>query len=162
SISSAWSKIMRTSYREPKRPASICPTSESERGTTMTASHVTMKRAHATNAKMIAIEHLRIPEKYVTPARKVDDEILRNSIKLTGVQQPLVVVRISDTAYWVVDGIRRLRIAESLGMTELPCVLDHGVEDVDDEAEYRNRIRFILDEHRQDLLPTQRAALIKK
>jgi ParB/RepB/Spo0J family partition protein len=111
---------------------------------------------------MLAIEHLRIPENYVTTPRKVDDEILRNSIKLTGVQQPLVVVRISDTDYWVVDGIRRLRIAQSLGITELPCVLDHGVEDIDDGEAYRNRIRFILDEHRQDLLPTQRAALIKK
>ncbi len=128
----------------------------------MTTAQAPANSKHAANAKMIAIGYLRIPEKYVTASRKVDDEILRNSIKLTGVQQPLVVVRISDTAYWVVDGIRRVRIAQSLGLSELPCVLDRGAEDVDDEVEYRNRIRFIIDEHRQDLLPTQRAALIKK
>ena len=122
----------------------------------------TTKATHASKAEMIPVEYLRVPEKYTSPSRKVDDEILQNSVKLTGVQQPLIVVRISDVAYWVIDGTRRLRIAKSLGIPSLPCVIDLGVDEVDDETEYRNRVRFILDEHRQDLLPSQRAALIKK
>ena len=122
-----------------------------------------MAATHATKARMMPVTYLRIPETYAAaPRKKVEDDILRNSIQLTGIQQPLIVVRISDTDYWVVDGVRRLLIAQSLEIAEVPCVVDQGIDDVDDQTEYRNRIRFILDEHRQDLLPSQRAALIKK
>jgi len=85
-----------------------------------------------------------------------------NSIQLTGVQQPLIVVRLAQNRFLVVDGVRRLTAARALNLSQVPCVIDHGIDDVDDEVQYRNRVRFILDEHRQDLLPTQRAALIKK
>jgi ParB/RepB/Spo0J family partition protein len=121
-----------------------------------------MSAKHAKNAAMIALDHLRIPDAYASPSRKVDDEILRNSIQLTGVQQPLIVARISSEQYLVMDGVRRWRVAKSLGLDSLPCVIDHGINDVDDAEQYRNRIRFVLDEHRQDLLPTQRATLIRK
>src|ERR1700686_2215827 len=108
---------------------------------------------HATKGALIPIDHLQVPEGYHGKPRKVDDEILFNSIQLTGVQQPLIVVRLADASYLVVDGVRRLKLARALGLTEVPCVIDQGIDDVDDEVEYRNRVRFILDEHRQDLAP---------
>ncbi|MBI3837380.1 MAG: ParB/RepB/Spo0J family partition protein [Planctomycetia bacterium] len=117
---------------------------------------------HATKGALIPIDYLQVPEGYHVKPRKVDDEILFNSIQLTGVQQPIIVVRLADSSYLVVDGVRRLTLARALGLSEVPCVIDQGIDDVDDEVEYRNRVRFILDEHRQDLLPTQRAALIKR
>ena len=117
---------------------------------------------HATEAAMISVEQLEIPEAYTTASKKVEDEFLQNSIKLTGIQQPLIVTRLNNDSYIVIDGVRRLRIAGSLGMSEVPCVIDYIPDDADDQLEYRNRIRFILDEHRQDLLPSQRAKLIKQ
>ena len=116
---------------------------------------------HAQNAGMISLNALRIPDSYQTEPTKVDDDILRNSIQLTGVQQPLIVSRISDTEYIVIDGMRRYRAARALNLRELPCVIDRPPAE-GDSIEYRNRIRFILDEHRQDLLPTQRATLIRQ
>ncbi len=121
-----------------------------------------MNAHHAEKGAMIPVEYLQIPEAYQAGPRKVDDEILYNSVQLTGVQQPLIVVRLGKSSYLVVDGVRRVAVAKALGLAEVPCVVDEGIDDVDDEVEYRNRVRFILDEHRQDLLPTQRAALIKK
>jgi len=117
---------------------------------------------HVTTAKMIPISQLMIPNAYASVSRRVDDDILRNSVQLTGVQQPLVVVQLATEQYLIVDGVRRRTVADSLGMAELPCIVDGGAEEVDDPQEYRNRIRFILGEHRQDLLPSQRATLIRK
>jgi ParB/RepB/Spo0J family partition protein len=121
-----------------------------------------MRQFHASKAMLIPIEFLHVQERYITKTSKVDDEILQNSVRLTGVQQPLIVIPVDDNSFYVVDGVRRLNVAKSLDLSEVPCVVDHGIEDVKDRDEYRNRIRFILDEHRQDLLPTQRAKLIRQ
>jgi ParB/RepB/Spo0J family partition protein len=121
-----------------------------------------MTGKHVSKALMVSVDDLIVPEEYQTKALKVNDEILQNSMRLTGVQQPLIVISPDGKRYYIVDGVRRFNVARSLGIEELPCVIDHGVEDVVDRDEYRNRIRFILDEHRQDLLPTQRAKLIKQ
>lgn len=119
---------------------------------------------HAQEAAMVAVGLLVVPQSYDSKPRAVDDDILRNSIRLTGIQQPLIVARLSDEQYVVIDGVRRLRIAKDLPIPEVPCVIDVMSDNDDEEGtiEYRNRIRFMLDEHRQDLRPTQRAALIEK
>jgi len=117
--------------------------------------------SHVSSAAMLPINSLHVPQAYPSNTYKVEDDILRNSIQLTGIQQPLIVALLSDKEYIVIDGVRRRRIAASLGIEEVPCVIDQIPEGGDD-IEYRNRIRFIIDEHRQDLLPTQRAALIER
>ncbi len=119
---------------------------------------------HAHDGSMIDVELLKVRESYGSAPRKVDDDILRNSIALTGIQQPLIVARLSEGngEYFVIDGVRRLRVAQDLGLEKVPCVVDSVPSDSEGRLEYGNRIRFILDEHRQDLLPTQRAELIER
>lgn len=127
------------------------------------SAHKTSSVHHAREGASILVSRLLVPEDYVdTKSRVVDDHLLRNSIELGGIQQPLIVLRVSENKYSVVDGVRRLKIARDLGLREVPCVIEAAAEDDEDPVSYRNRMRFILDEHRQDLLPTQRASLIAK
>lgn len=112
------------------------------------------------NAERVQISAIKVPEKYRRRRDAVEDDKLRQSIKRTGVQQPLVISHVGDGAYVLIDGYRRLEVARFLKMREVPCVID-VVPDGTAPEDYRDRMRFILDEHRQDLLPTQRALLIK-
>ncbi len=111
-------------------------------------------------AELIDASSIQVPEKYRRRSERVEDDKLRQSIQRTGIQQPLVVSRIGDNRYVLIDGCRRLAVAKYLKFASVPCVIDEAPDDVPAE-EYRDRIRFILDEHRQDLFPSQRAALIK-
>ena len=115
---------------------------------------------NVTEAQHVKIAAIHIPEKYRRPSNAVEDDKLRQSIERTGVQQPLVVSNLGDEKYVLVDGYRRLQVARFLKFKDVPCVIDAIPSGVLPE-EYRDRVRFILDEHRQDLFPTQRAILIK-
>jgi ParB/RepB/Spo0J family partition protein len=89
-----------------------------------------------------------------------EDEQLRASIRASGVEQPLVVLA-SEGVYKVIKGTRRLAIAKELDIPKLPCViltLPAGA----DEMAFMRKERFRIDEHRQDLLPTQRAELVEE
>jgi ParB/RepB/Spo0J family partition protein len=113
-----------------------------------------------TNARLVETATIQVPEKYRRHGSIVEDDKLRLSIEVTGIQQPLVVSKISDQKYVLIDGNRRLEVAKFLKFQEVPCIIDEIPTGVPAE-EYRDRIRFILDEHRQDLFPSQRALLIK-
>jgi ParB/RepB/Spo0J family partition protein len=89
-----------------------------------------------------------------------EDETLKASIAKTGIQQPLVVLSVGDELR-LVDGWRRLTIARELGLPKVPVVIHEVPKDREPE-EYAGTLRFILDEHRQDLLPSQRAELLMK
>jgi ParB/RepB/Spo0J family partition protein len=120
-----------------------------------------MSQTTVNNALMISVDSLYLPSEYRAKSNKVEDEFLANSIRTTGIQQPLIVTKVAPNRYIVIDGGRRLFIAQHLKHAQVPCVVDSVPKDIDPEL-YRNRIRFILDEHRQDLMPTQRAELIRK
>ena len=111
-------------------------------------------------AKHVKISAIQVPEKYRRHGNAVEDDKLRQSIVRTGVQQPLVISHLGEGKYVLVDGYRRLEVAKFLKLAEVPCVVDSIPQGVLPE-DYRDRIRFILDEHRQDLFPSQRAVLIK-
>src|SRR5262245_29395213 len=115
--------------------------------------------ATVTKALMIPISKIEAPDAYRRKTSAVEADTLRKSIEQGGIQIPLVVSRLPQDKYVLIEGYRRLDIAKHLNMTEVPCVIDEIPEGVQPE-EYRRRIRFILDEHRQDLLPSQRASLI--
>lgn len=116
--------------------------------------------ATVTKALMIPVSKIETPEAYRRKTSAVEDDTLRKSIVQGGIQIPLVVSWLPNTdRYVLIEGYRRLEIAKHLNMAEVPCVIDEIPEGVQPE-EYRRRIRFILDEHRQDLLPSQRASLI--
>ena len=115
--------------------------------------------ATVTKALMIPVSRIEAPEAYRRKTSAVEADTLRKSIEQGGIQIPLVVSRLPNDRYVLIEGYRRLDIAKHLNMTEVPCVIDEIPEGVQPE-EYRRRVRFILDEHRQDLLPSQRASLI--
>lgn len=110
-------------------------------------------------AKQVSIPAIQVPEKYRRRASAVEDDKLRQSIERTGVQQPLVVSQVGANRYVLIDGYRRLEVARYLKFQTVPCVIDAVPRGAVPE-DYRDRMRFILDEHRQDLFPSQRATLI--
>ena len=67
------------------------------------------------------------------PRKRFDDTTLRelaDSIKASGVLQPLLVRRVSPGDYQLVAGERRLRAAQIVGLKKVPVM----VKDVDDRA----------------------------
>jgi ParB/RepB/Spo0J family partition protein len=115
---------------------------------------------NVSQAESIKITQIQVPDKYRRSGDVVEDDKLRHSIERTGIQQPLVVSKLNDGKFVLIDGFRRLEVAKYLKHLQVPCVIDDLPKGVPPE-EYRDRIRFILDEHRQDLFPSQRASLIK-
>lgn len=107
----------------------------------------------------ILTERIHLPPEFERDAIREDDQLL-TSIKASGVQQPLVVVE-SEGVYKVIKGGRRLRIAKSLGIPKLPCVI-LSVPESKAEMTFMREERFRIDQHRQDLLPSQRAQLIQE
>jgi ParB/RepB/Spo0J family partition protein len=112
------------------------------------------------DAMQVQISAIDVPDKYRRRGNVVEDDKLRQSIERTGIQQPLVLSCLGDREYVLIDGYRRLEVARFLKLKNVPAVIDR-IPKGEPPDEYRDRIRFILDEHRQDLAPTQRATLIK-
>lgn len=101
-----------------------------------------------------------IPDSYEPTDSLVDDDALRRSVEQFGVQQSIMVVP-NGNRFTVAKGARRLIISRVLGLKTIPAVVSFPPEGMDEE-EYRNKLRMILTQGRQDLLPTQRAALIRQ
>jgi ParB family transcriptional regulator, chromosome partitioning protein len=79
----------------------------------------------------LSIEHIS-PNPF-QPRKRFDDNTLRelaDSIKASGVLQPLLVRRVSPGDYQLVAGERRLRAAQMVGLKKVPVV----VKEVDDRA----------------------------
>lgn len=112
------------------------------------------------NVQPILTESLVVPPEFEREtSNTTEDEQLAESIRQNGVQQPLIIARDGDI-YAVIKGTRRLAIAKFLNIPKVPCVV-LAVPDGEDPKSYMRKIRFIADEKRQDLLPTQRAELIR-
>lgn len=94
------------------------------------------------------------------PPSIAEDLTLERSIRDTGVRQPLVAVQIGDNLQ-VADGGRRLIAAKKLGIPKLRVAI-YELPEGEDARLYPLKLRFILDQHRQDLLPSQRAELLAK
>lgn len=111
--------------------------------------------------RLIRTDAIDVPKEYQRTPSLIEDDALRKSIEGHGIQQPLVVISTGNDRYSLIDGFRRLEIARFLDLKSVPCVVDQLPEGAD-ASDYQNRMRFVLDEHRQDLLPSQRANLIRK
>lgn len=112
------------------------------------------------NTQEILTSKLALNSFLERPPSIAEDMTLERSIRDTGVQQPLVAVQIGDVLQ-VVDGGRRLTIAKRLGIPKLRVTVYEVPKDKDARL-YPLELRFHLDEHRQDLMPTQKAELIQK
>lgn len=112
------------------------------------------------NVQDILTESLEIvPEFRRESGNTLEDEQLARSIAETGVQQPLIVTPDGDT-YKVIKGNRRLDIARHLGIPKLPCVVLRPKEGTD-LMSFMGTTRFMADHHRQDLLPSQKATMLR-
>jgi ParB/RepB/Spo0J family partition protein len=111
--------------------------------------------------KLIRIDQVDIPLDYERKSSLIEDDALRRSIEAGGIQQPIIVFEKPNGRYALVDGFRRIEICKFLDVKTVPAVIDELPKDIAPEA-YQDRLRFILDEHRQDLLPSQRSTLIKQ
>lgn len=81
------------------------------------------------NMHVIEIDRLKPnPDNLFTPLSGSDYEELKESIQLSGVLEPLMVAR-ENGHFKVLCGHNRLRVAQELGIGELPCLL------VDNELE---------------------------
>lgn len=116
-------------------------------------------RPRTLTVRRIPISKIDIPEDYERLELKEDDAVGR-SIKQHGVQQPVIVLPNGDR-FTMVKGGRRLRLAEKAGFTDLLASIE-TVPAGWDEVAYRNRLRFILSNARQDLPPSQKAAVVRQ
>lgn len=120
----------------------------------------------------VPISQIDIPKEYVRKTPNEDaDKALAESVKLSGVHQPLAVVPAFAKAtagkperFLLVKGTRRLAAAEENGIEKVPVVVNYPPAVTMGKAlkAYRDRLRFILDSKRQDLTPSQEVAVIEE
>lgn len=109
--------------------------------------------------RRIPVRAIDIPESYERRELAEDDALFR-SIKNNGVQQPVVVLQNGDR-FTMVKGGRRLRLAEKAGIPDLLARIDTVPAGVEEKA-YRDRLRFVLTNARQDLPPSQKASIVRQ
>lgn len=72
------------------------------------------------------IKNLRVPESDKVHIENLEaDKVLENSMRYLGCVSPLLIRRTKDDdeTYEVIDGVRRLKIAQKIGLEKLPCHL---------------------------------------
>jgi ParB/RepB/Spo0J family partition protein len=119
-----------------------------------------MRTATPITGQLLRVDSIDLPPEYERKASLVEDDALRQSIEKSGVQQS-VVAHPKGERFVMIKGGRRLRISEHLGLHTIPAVIVEPPKDVD-LVQWRKRLQFILTQARQDLLPSQRASLIKQ
>ena len=107
----------------------------------------------------LPVDSIEVPEYVERAIDRVEDDLMRKSVERGGIQQPFIVVPM-DARRVLVDGLTRLRIARVLKFAKVPVILD-PLPDGEDLERYVKRIRFIVNHHRQDLLPSQEAELVE-
>jgi ParB/RepB/Spo0J family partition protein len=110
--------------------------------------------------RRLPLSLIDIPAEYESKDSLIEDDALRRSIEKSGVQQSIVVVP-DEKRFTLVKGARRVRISQIIGLKDIPALINEPPAGADRKA-YRDRLRMILTQARQDLLPSQRAALIKQ
>lgn len=109
----------------------------------------------------IEVSKIAVPPEFLRTETRVEDDALRRSIEHGGVQQPLIALEAHDGSFVIVKGTRRMRVVRALGLPKVPLIVTPVPAGTDPVAQAK-RIRFLLDEHRQDLFPSQRAKIISK
>lgn len=105
---------------------------------------------------LLSPDDIVVPEYVDRPYSKVKDDLLRKSIEQGGIHEDIIIMEGSNK---LVDGLNRLRIARAIGMPKVPVAF-HELPEGRDEDDYIKETRFMVDELRQDLLPSQKASMI--
>lgn len=104
------------------------------------------------DSRRIKVSLIDVPETYEPEDSLVEDDTLRRSIENSGVQQSIHVIPAARGRFTLVDGARRVLISRLLELDTIPAIVH--------ETDAPGKLRFILNQLRQDLLPSQRAGLI--
>jgi len=107
--------------------------------------------------KSISRELIDVPEEYPAELDSVADDRDFQSIKENGIQQHLAVIAEAGR-YVLIDGVRRFRFAGMLKHEAVPCDI-HEVPEGEEPDTWRRTMRVILNFHRQDLIPSQKAEM---
>lgn len=111
-------------------------------------------------AGLLPTDEITIPPYVERSHDRVNDDLLRKSIERGGIQQPLVVTE-HEGKHLLIDGLRRIRVARALKLAKVPVVFDEVAPGIEIQ-DYIERIRFIIDNARQDLLPSQKAQSLEQ
>lgn len=96
-------------------------------------------------------------DRHNQPATELEDKRLRHSIQRFGVLAPIVVSSTGDGQYVIIDGLRRFRIAQELGLRSIDCVINPETD-----AGTRESIRFQLESTFKPLTAAERAQLERR
>lgn len=113
-----------------------------------------------TVTKLLPVSSLWAPDEWRRAQSKVKDAILKGSIAEGGIQQLLVVVP-DGKRNIVAEGIRRMDIAPSLEITKVGAVIVEAPEG-QEPVEFARRLRYMLNELRDDPVPSVRASLLQR
>lgn len=94
------------------------------------------------------------------PRRVFDKELLEElaeSIKLKGVIQPIIVTKLDNSKYMIIEGERRWRASGIAGRQSIPVVVRNT-----DTAKERLELALITNAQREDLNPVELAVAYKK
>lgn len=84
-----------------------------------------------------------------------DKNRLMLSLKQLGIQQPIAVMKLEANSYQIIDGHRRFRCAQEIGMEKVPCCIYEKLQPGDLE-----RVRFELQNNRRLWKPLERATAL--
>lgn len=86
--------------------------------------------SHKSELKFIPVE--RVHRSPLQPRQSFDQELLNElaqSIRSSGVIQPIIVRPMSDHQYEIIAGERRWRAAQLAELAEIPCLINHYSDD---------------------------------
>ena len=86
-----------------------------------------------------------------------DVKSLKESIKLDGLQEPILVHALEGGNFEVLDGLRRLEAIKNLKHTEVNCLVKSGLT-----PEVASRISYVKNVERKSLTPIEIARYLKK
>ncbi len=104
----------------------------------------------------IDINSIIIPEHH---PRKYPGELdsLMSSIRREGLQEPLMIYRISEDTFGIIDGVRRFMVAKELGVKTIACIIKEGLKD--SEAAH---LSYVKNTERHGFNPIEIALHIKR
>ncbi len=84
-------------------------------------------------------------------------EGLTRSIRHDGIMNPIVVQKIAEGSYLIIDGDRRVKVAKTLDYETVPCIVYEGL--TPGESAHKS---YILNTERNQLSAIERAQHIKR
>ena len=80
--------------------------------------------------KLVSIDSITIPNHH--PRSDYGNlETLQGSIKRDGLQEPLLVYEIEAGKFGIIDGARRLKAIQEMGLKQISCLINKGISEAD-------------------------------